>query len=189
MSTRKTLVIVLCVLLLAALAPAARAGVFTGTCALNVTFNFDTPVRSITSTQARMATSYNVNAGDAADLNPLKAGSQGCAINASPLDPFRGTSASGGGSAISWTCEAVAASGSWDQQFHPDPDPVSGSHTIAGTWGNWVMFVNNPSLSFTATINLTVAPADAGKLAQCETNGITSLRMTGVMHLQDPEVP
>jgi hypothetical protein len=193
MPIRKLVVIALCSVLVGALAPAARAGVFTGTCILNVAFTFDTPIRSVTSgtasgPEAAMAVGYEVSASNGADVNPVKAGQQGCVIDVDPLDPFRGTAASGGGTAVSWTCEDVVAGGSWNQEFFPDPDPMFGSHTIVGTWGNWVMEVHNPSLTFTATINLTVAPSDVRKLQECETNGITELQMVGVMHLQDPEV-
>jgi hypothetical protein len=194
MSWRKALVITVASTLLGAIAPPASAGVFTGTCVLNFSFEFGTPVRSVTSLTAagpsapEALMTYDVTAYTGADLNPLKAGSQSCAMDVEPLDPFRETAAFGSGDALSWTCEEAAGTGSWHQDFYPDPDSVDGAHVLTGTWDNWVMVVNNPTLSFTGTINLTVAPADVGKLAQCETNGISSLRMIGVMHLQDPEV-
>ncbi|HEY7873795.1 MAG TPA: hypothetical protein VIG64_01605 [Actinomycetota bacterium] len=196
MSTRKLLVISVISLLLTGVAPSARAGIFTGTCAVNVTFTFGGPIYSATAgilpgdarPSEALSMPYDVEMTGAADLNPLKAGSQACTMDVDPLDPFRDTFASGGGTAVSWTCEEAVGFGSWQQHFEPDPGPVVGSHAIAGPWGNWTMVVNNPGLTFTGTVHLTVAPSDSTTLAQCELGGITRLRMTGVMHLQDPEV-
>jgi hypothetical protein len=175
-----------CLLLL--VAPVARGSVFTGTCVLNLTFNFDSPIKAAALSQGRNV-SYSISASPAADLNPLDGGSQPCVVDTNALNPFRPTDASGSGQAIAWTCEAAAGTGSWDQSWTPDPVSVSGAHAITGTWGNWHMVVNNASLSFTGSMDLTVAASDATKLSQCAGAGISSLRMTGVMHFQDPEMP
>ena len=168
----------------------ARAAIFTGTCVMNLDFEFSTPIRSATSFAAaeRRSTSYNIGGFGAADLNPLTDRFESCVVDNDPLNPFKVTSASGDGNAIAWYCEAAAGSGSWTQDWDPDPGAVVGSHTIAGTWGNWVMVVSDPTLNFTGTINLTVAPSDETKLRDCELNGISNLRMTGVMHFQDPPI-
>jgi hypothetical protein len=193
MPYRKLLLAALVSALFATAAPSANATVFTGTCVLDLQFQFSDAIRSARNVigvghTAQAVTTYDITATSAADMDPTKAGSQACTMDVTPLDPSRETAAWGSGQALSWTCEATAGTGSWHQDFYPDPASVTGSHAIGGTWGNWVMFVNNQSLNFTGTINLTVAPSDAAKLAQCETTGITDLRMTGVMHLQDPEV-
>jgi hypothetical protein len=168
----------------------AHATIFTGTCAIALDFEFSSPIRSITSASApRASTSYEASIRGAADLQPIEPGIQACIVDNTPTSPFKGTFGFASGNAISWTCEATAGSGSWQQDWVPDPGVVFGVHTIAGTWGNWVMVVNNESLSFTGTANLTVAPADETKLADCERSGISNLSMVGVMHFQDPPPP
>ena len=186
MSRRRTLVALLAVSLLSALAPRADATIWTGSCALSLTFTFDQPVRA--ANWGVRSPSYTVEANDARDLDPLSAGTQGCTINASPLDPFRATAAAGNGTATVWTCESTFGSGSWDQSFDPDPASTSGGHVITGTWGDWTMEVNSFALDFAGVINLTIDPSEAAKLATCETSGISSIRMVGTMHFQDPSV-
>lgn len=188
MSKRKSLSLALAACLLLLVAPSARASIFTGTCVLNLTFNFESPIRSVAVNGGRDI-GYDISVSPAADLSPLDGGSQPCVVDTNALNPFRPTTATGSGRAIAWTCEAAAGSGSWDQAWFPDPAHVDAAHSIFGTWGNWVMVLNNASLSFTGHMNLTVASSDATKLSTCETSGISSLRMTGVMHFQDPEMP
>jgi hypothetical protein len=185
MSRNRSLVILLAVSLLSVLAPRADATVWTGVCTMSLSFSFDTPIKS---TASLTGPNYDVFAGDARDLNPLASGMQGCAVDTSALSPFRSTSASGAGHSILWTCDQTTASGSWEQTWDPDPPSVTGAHTITGTWGQWTMVVNSPSLNFTGVMDLTLDPSFATTLAQCELGGIYNLRMIGVMHFQDPVV-
>jgi hypothetical protein len=187
---KKPLVLALVACFLVNISPPARASIFTGTCALRLEFSFDTPVQSLTAPVERAAApSYQASIAGAADFNPLAPGVQACVVDNTPTSPFKGTSGFLSGTAIAWACEAAAGSGTWEQDWHPDPGAVFGAHTIAGTWGNWVVAVNNSNLSFTGTANLTVAPEDEAKLAECELGGISDLSMVGVMHFQDPPPP
>lgn len=182
---KRMALILLAVSTIALGAPApANATVFTGSCALNLTFSFHTRVRPASSLQT--AVGYDVTATSARDLDPLAAGSQPCVVDTDALNPFRTTDAAGSGNSLAWTCEFASGTGSWNQSWTPDPAPLFGSHTISGPWGDWTLIVNSPSLNFAGVAHLTVDPADATSLAQCETGGISSLRMTGVMYFQDP---
>jgi hypothetical protein len=70
-----------------------------------------------------------------------------------------------------------------------DPPAVSdGSHNLAGTWGSWILVLENVDLSFTGVVVLTVHPDDAAKLATCGGAGFTSLKMIGHEIAQDPAV-
>lgn len=167
----------------------ANAGIFTGTCVLNVTFQFFSPVNGTTS-----APSYSVSISpSAADFDPLWSGTQPCAVSGD-VSPARTTVGGGSGSSTIWSCGAVLASGDWDQSWfnrsgNAGPPSLNGSHTITGTWDNWEMVVRNPSLSFTGNIHLTLSPFENSKALGCAGGGITSLTMIGVMVFQDPEVP
>ena len=186
MSRKRWLIVLSAVAVLSSLAPNADATVWTGTCALSLTFTFNQPVRSASA--GVRSPSYSIQANDARDLDPLSAGTQGCTINASPLDPFRATGAGGEGNSVVWTCESAAGTGSWEQSWDPDPASTSGTHAITGTWGNWVMEVNSFALNFAGVINLSLDPSEATKLSACETTGISSIRMVGIMQFQDPAV-
>jgi hypothetical protein len=175
---KKTALLGMVASLLAFGAPQANATIFSGACAIGLTFQFSRPVTAIPST-----VSYDVSSSAPAGLT-LSNGS--CLTDTNPLQPFRPTSASGSGEAVSWSCEAVVGFGSWQQSFNPDPPPMEGVHSIHGTWGNWTMVVRNSALNYTGEMALTVDPFDAAKAAQCASGGISSLRMVGVMHFQDP---
>ena len=181
MVARKLGLVALIVSLMLVGAPRADAAIWTGSCALDVTFVFDRTVRATTT-----AVGYSIFTSPAADLDPLTSGAQPCVVDTSPLDPFRATSASGGGNAAAWNCESTVGLGSWDQSWEPDPPSVYGSHVIVGGGGHWTMEVNNPELNFTGVLELTLDASDATKPAQCATTGIGSLRMTGTMFFQDP---
>jgi hypothetical protein len=186
---KKPFALALIVCLFWNIAPPARATIFTGTCAVALDFEFSAPIRSVTSAtapQPKAAASYEVSIFGLTDLNPLTGGVEACVVDNTPTNPFKRTFGSASGNAIAWNCEETLGSGTWQQDWDPDPGAVFGAHTIAGTWGNWVMVVNNDSLSFTGTMHLTVAPEHATKLAECETNGMTHLSMVGIMHFQDP---
>lgn len=185
MRTRALLMSGLSMILLVVTGPQASAQVWTGACVLNVTFQFGSPVR-LTGTNP----GYTISVTPAADLDPTWSGSQPCVTSLDALSPARATSVSASGSSTLWTCGSVLASGRWDQQWtdrsgNSSPPAVFGSHTIAGSWGDWVLEVRNPSLNFLGIMPLTVHPSSASKIAQCST-GISSLTMTGVMEFQDP---
>ncbi len=169
-------------------APAAEASLWSGTCAVNVTFTFSSPVRSPDPTTLTVTRpSYSISVAPAADLNPLTSASEPCAVTLSGVDPFRETSVSASGTSTLWTCQATRAGGSWTQSWGGSPPAVSGSHAIVGGPDGWTMVVHNsPSLTFVGTMELVVHPGDTAKLAQCALGGITSLTMTGVMVFQDP---
>jgi hypothetical protein len=166
--------------LLAFGAPQAQANVFSGVCAVGLTFQFDRPVTAVPA-----PVHYDIFAGAPRGVT-LANGP--CVSDVEPLSPFRNMSASGSGDAVTWSCEAVVGLGSWEQSFNPDPPPMFGSHTITGTWGDWTMVVRNAQLNYTGEIQLTLDPFDAAKSAQCAAGGISTLSMTGVMHFQDPSL-
>jgi hypothetical protein len=170
----------LVILVVAFASPPAHATVFSGACAVSVNFSFNSPV-----TATPKSIGYSVALGPARTVTQV---TRGCVTDVSPLSPFRSTSGSGSGHAVTWTCEAAVGLGTWEQSWDPDPPPMSGAHSIAGTWGDWTMVVNSSALNFVGEMELTVDPADAAKLAQCATSGISSLSMIGIMHFQDPSL-
>lgn len=183
---RRTIVVMCAVAaLLASAVPPVNAGLYSGTCVLKVTFNFNSPVKTLNT-----APGYSVSVSPAADVDPTWSGQQPCAVSLDPLSPARETSVSASGSSSIWACGGVLASGSWDQQWTDEsgsasPSAVFGSHTITGTWGAWTLEVRNSSLSFVGVAELTVDPSDATKASRCP-SGFSSLTMTGVMAFQDP---
>ena len=178
--------IVTCVAVAAAVAVTAapaEAAAWNGSCALNVTFNFTSPVLRAGLTVTRP--SYTISVTPAADLNPLTGVSEPCEVAPGGLSPFRETSVTAGGTSSLWTCEATDAGGTWNQSWNPSPPAVSGSHVITGGPGGWTMVLHNsPTLTFVGVMHLVVHPSDALKLAQCEVSGMSSLRMTGVLEFQ-----
>jgi hypothetical protein len=166
--------------------PSASASLWSGTCALDVTFSFSSPVRRL-DPLALTRPSYSISVAPAVDLDPLTGGSQPCAVTLSGTNPFRETSVSASGTSTLWTCEATSAGGSWTQGWNGSPPSVNGSHLITGGSDAWTMVVHNgPPPTFAGSMELVIHPDDAGKLAQCELNGVSSLKMTGVMVFQDP---
>lgn len=156
----------------------AQASVWTGACPVQVDFSFGSKVRSA-ATLSRP--SYSVSISNALGLP--------CAVSLEVSQPLRTTSGGGNGTSLVWTCESTYASGSWSQQWSPSLPPVSGSHVITGTWGDWTLIATSSSLNYAGVAALTVHPLQAAKLLQCETGGITSLSMLGTMVFQDPEIP
>jgi hypothetical protein len=166
--------------------PQANAALWTGACAVNVRFNFATPVRAVGT-----APDYSITVSSVADLDPLNSGTQGCAVTLDPLEIGRSTSVSATGSSVEWSCAAAVASGSWNQQWFDSsgsgsPPAMFGSHTVTGTWGDWVLTLTDASLTTVGVAELTLAPTEATKLAQCPLIGFTSLGMTGTLVFQDP---
>ncbi|MGH2684830.1 MAG: hypothetical protein ACRDJP_05110 [Actinomycetota bacterium] len=159
---------------IALLAPAspADAAIWSGACALDVTFTFQSPVRS--GAIALSHPGYNLSA------------SGQCAITLDIGNPLRTTAVIGSGTSDAWTCEAALGSGTWNQDFDPDPPDVLGSHRLDGVWDAWTLVVQDPGLTFLGVAELVVDPSQPDALVRCLTGGLTSLRTTGVMVFQDP---
>jgi len=183
--TRRALIIAIAVAaLMVGLVPNASAGLYSGSCQLVLTFNFSSGVGLDTKP------SYSISASPAVDLDPTWSGSQPCLVTLDAFNPTRETSVSGSGSSSIWACGAVLASGSWDQSWTnksggSSPSAIFGSHTITGSFGEWILEVRNP-LSFVGAAEMTVHPLDATKAAQCASGGFSSIRMIGTMVFQDP---
>ena len=178
---RKTLGAVLALLLVAGAASPARANLWTGTCALQVTISFDFPVRPPIA-----STSYRIEAWGAADLDVTTSGLQPCAATLAER-AFSGTSVVGEGSAIVWSCEETVALGSWDQSFDAEGPPnFVGTHVLTGPWGAWTLHVQTPSLNVLGAGELTLHPLDATKTLGCGVGSIQSVTMVGVLAFQDP---
>ena len=167
--------------------PGAHALPWSGTCSLALTFQFGSPVRSATASAGPVSRpTYSIQVAPATDLNAATSAIEPCVIEPGGLAPFRTTSIAASGSSTVWTCEGTEAAGSWQQSWTPSPPPmVSGSHVITGGPQTWTLVIYNyPAGRYIAAMELTVHPADAAKLAQCELGGMTSLRMMGLLEFQ-----
>lgn len=182
---RRIAVVVGTMTLLATAAPASAAE-WSGTCALTLTFNFETPVRAATP-QWLTTPDYTITVAPAADLSANTPVVEPCAVSLTGTNPFRRTWVTASGTSDWWTCESTVASGTWSQGWYTSPSTIIGSHLVNGGPEAWTMVVHNwPTLSFVGTIDLTVHPDHAQRLAQCETSGISSLKMIGIMKFQYP---
>jgi hypothetical protein len=178
--------VVAIVALTASWVPPAHAALWTGTCTVLVTVNFGTRITAA----GISGTNYSISL-EGVDLNPVTAGQQACAITLDPLEPTRSTGGGGNGSSSLWTCGFGLGSGSWSQSWADSsgvgsPPTVVGSHTITGSWNDWVLEVNNPALNFVGVAELTLQAAENLKLAQCAGAGVSSITMIGQMIFQDP---
>lgn len=177
----RLLVAILSILIVAGGSVPARAGLWTGACALRITFLFHEPVRPPLSSPG-----YDFEAFGAADLDPLTTGIQPCALSLSG-SVFSGTAADGTGSASAWSCGTTLARGSWRQEFDAEgPLPFSGTHLLTGTWGDWTLQVQSSSLNVVGVGELTLQAADALKTPSCATGSLQTLTMVGVLVFQDP---
>lgn len=171
----------LALLLVAGGAAPARADLWTGACALRVTLTFHSPVRPPLS-----APGYDIEAAGAADLDLTTPGIQPCARTLSG-GAFGTTQAGGSGSATAWSCGTTVARGSWDQSFDEEGPPgFSGSHVLTGTWGDWTLHVQTPSLNVVGVGELALQAVEATKTPSCATGSLQSLTMVGVLVFQDP---
>jgi hypothetical protein len=160
-------------------APNANAWLSTGACAVRVQFTFNARVKS--SAVALTHPSFSVS------LSSLLG--ESCAITLSGLDPIHSTNASASGTSTIWTCESVFAGGSnWNQSFGPTVAPVDNAlFTVTGSWGDWnIVLLDTGPPTYVGEVHLTLDPFQALTLAACETGGITSLSMVGVLVFQDP---
>jgi hypothetical protein len=171
----------LALLLVAGGSAPARADLWTGACALRVTLTFHSPVRPPLS-----APGYDIEASGAADLDLTTPGIQPCARTLSG-GAFGTTQAGGSGSAAAWSCGATVGRGSWDQSFDEEgPQGFSGSHVLTGTWGDWTLHVQTPSLNVVGVGNLALQAVEATKTPSCATGSLQSVTMVGVLVFQDP---
>ncbi|MGH2754970.1 MAG: hypothetical protein ACRDLB_11115, partial [Actinomycetota bacterium] len=120
-------------------------------------------------------------------------GTQECAISLDALEFSRTTDISASGTSTEFSCSAVVASGSWDQEWRDSggassPTPMfGGTHTIDGTWGDWVLTIRDDDPAVVIGVaQLTVDPGGATDFSQCPLVGLTRLRMVGAIVFQDP---
>lgn len=185
MDTTKTrrrmfgLALALC--LVAGGASPARAGLWSGACALRVAITFDTPVRPPVA-----STSYTIEAIGAVDLDVLTPGLQSCAFTLTG-SPAGATGAIGHGSALVWSCAETVALGSWHQSFEAEGPPAfSGTHVLTGSWGAWTLHVQTPALNVLGVGELTLDPSAATRTVGCGVGSIESVTMVGTLVFQDP---
>jgi hypothetical protein len=185
---KKTLFVVAqAVSLLVATAAPGHAALFSGACTLEVTINFDSPV---TMTDSNPGYSLTISGGT--DLDSSRAGNQACVTSLDFVDPFRRTFGDGVGDSTTWTCTSAFSSGSWDQSWYDErgsgsPPPLTGTHTLIGTWNAWLLEVTSPSLNYVAVGELRVAPEHQGAITSaCQKGGIRSLKLVGTLVFQDP---
>ncbi len=114
MRARVVGLVVSAVVMLATVHTPVQASVWSGSCALNLTFNFGSRVRPL-SLSSVSRPSYTISAEAAVDLNPSTTAKEACAITLDALNPFRPTGISASGTSHLWTCEATDARGSWLQ--------------------------------------------------------------------------
>ena len=168
--------------LLASTAAPAQAILFVGTCALKVTFRFETPVG------LDSAPDYSVT------VAPLDPSVKPCVTT----EHFRsvgrttGVTANNGESTF-WTCDSVLGSGGWFQWWRDSdgllsPPSVNASHRITGTWGAWTMEMESANpVNFLGVMELTLDQAFAQQAtAQCANGTLKTLRTVGVQVFQDP---
>lgn len=164
-------------------APGAQSLVWSGSCTLQLTFDFSSRIRSASSLVLTNP-SYSISVSPV-DLDPLAGGTQGCLT--SPTGLLTTTNAWGGGSSLLWTCEGTLANGSWNQNWGSGPPHVAGSHLITGSGGSWTMEIHQlTGPTFVGTMELTVHPLSALSYANCPSAGVRSITMIGVLVFQDP---
>lgn len=171
MKSRAVMVVLITVLAAFGLgAPSASASSLVhGECVVNLTFDFDSPVKSTLTSPT-----YS-----------LSGLGQCFTLLNTDLDPT--TSVVGSGSSTVWSCGATLAGGTWDQSWDPAPSAIAGVHSITGTWGAWEIVVQAPGYlgvgEFTTRAD---QPSEALKVTKCATSGISKIKMTGVLSFQDP---
>jgi hypothetical protein len=156
--------------------------IYAGSCQLSVTFRFQSqPIGFGTFRNP----SYTI---DAFPLLP-------CQLTDDVLDPLRSTSITASGGSDIFNCEAVVASGSWSQSWQKgngsySPQPViGGSHRVYGTYDNWVMELEGPSVvQFAGAIHLRLDPTRAAfTSAACASGSLWELQTIGTQVFEDPQ--
>jgi hypothetical protein len=187
---RTFLAIVAAVCLLGPVDVASGATLWVGSCNIDLTLHFDTPVRgngTAPTYSIQLTPSLVDYAPDAVTGWP---GNQNCLVE--PLDPTQPQRESfgiGSGSSTIWTCATASSGGAFQQDFYDrnkslEPPSVSGQHFIAGTWGDWTFTLTGTN--FIGVAHLTTAPFENLKFLDCAKDGFSSLTMTGVMEFSDP---
>lgn len=173
--------------LVVGLAVPSHASLFTGACTIEVILNFDSPVRATDTFP-----DYTLTIQGGTDLDSGRAGNQACITSLDFVDPLRRTFGEGVGDSTTWTCSSTFSSGTWyqtwqDQQGQFSPPPLTGSHTLIGSWNAWVLEVVSPSLNYVGVGHLRVAPEHQGAISNgCLGRGIDSLKLVGNLVFQDP---
>lgn len=159
----------------------ADAIVWSGSCALNVRFNFSPYVTSVASDPGWVSNpDYWLTVTPAVDLNPLTGIKESCAATLTGVPPFVPTSVSAEGTTATWSCEGVLGSGGWTQSWNGAIADVYGTHTITGSPESILLTITSfPAASFVAEMELAVV--DPLRQAQCHIGSILSLQTTGVM--------
>ena len=185
---RKTTLLVLTILVGGMLPtpPASGVSLWSAACALNLRFDFNSPIRA-----TGTAPGYDLIVTASQDLDPQAGGLQTCASTVETAELLRSTIVDADGSSSLWSCSAVLASGNWDQEWvdsggDRSPPSLEGGHTIAGTWGDWQLVVRDQALTTVGVGQFTVDARDADLISDCPLVGVTTLRMTGAVFYQDP---
>jgi hypothetical protein len=166
-------------------AQASRANlvIYAGSCPLEVTFKFHEPIGVGT----LGAPGYDLEVGQYLGLP--------CVLTDDPIDPLRSTTVSAGGGSNLFNCDAALGFGSWNQSWRKgngiySPQPVNGgSHRVYGTWDNWVLETEGPSIvTFAGAAHLRLDPLSAGfTAAACSNGSLWELRMIGTQVFEDPQ--
>jgi hypothetical protein len=189
-AVRRILAIVAAVCLLGPVDVASSATLWVGSCVVDVTLNFDTPVRGNAT-----APGYSI------DLRPSLVdyapdaltgwpGNQNCLVEPlDPTEPQRESFGFGDGTSTIWTCATASSGGAFQQDWYDSdnnlsPPNVVGQHFIAGTWGDWTFTLTGTN--FIGIAHLTTSPFENLKFQECAKLGFMSLTMTGVMEFSDP---
>lgn len=171
----------LALLLVTGAAAPARAGLWSGACALRLTISFSSGARPPLSSP-----SYGLSATGAADLDLLKPGIQACATTVTGAISSA-TGAGGTGQALAWSCGTTVATGSWSQSFDAEgPAGFSGTHALTGTWGDWTLEVHSNELNVFGVGNFVLQPGEATKTTSCAIGSLDSVTMIGELVFQDP---
>lgn len=183
---RRLLVIAVVLSVLGSTMPVANAAFWTGSCIVGLKLDFNSPVR-LTGT----ALSYSVTMEPIVDLDLTVSGAQPCLVTLDSDQVSRSTSVSASGSSTAWSCSATLASGGWNQSWTDrngvaNPPTFFGSHTLTGTWNNWVLTIRDTSLSVIGVAHLSTQLQEATMLERCAGAGFTSIRMNGVLAFQSP---
>jgi hypothetical protein len=162
----------------------AKVVVYAGTCELRVTFHFNGPIGFGTLT----------NPGYTIEVQPVS-GVMPCQLSDDPLNPLRNTEVTASGSSSLFDCDTAVASGGWSQSWTKgngtySPQPVSGGrHKVFGTWDNWVIETEGPSIAtFAGALYLQLDPLWAAQNAvACSNGSLWELHMIGTQVFQDPQ--
>jgi hypothetical protein len=188
MKSRRRLIGVLIPLLLAGSTTPAGADAWSGSCVLDLQFQFN---QLVLLSGTRAGYTIGVSAPTDADLDKGWSGTQACVTSLDPTDPIRRTVVTNTGSSgnTEFSCSLVHSWGGWNQSWFDrsgdaNPGNIAGSHLLVGTWDDWTMRIEAPN--FVGVVELRVHPDDIGRVGDCRGVGLAFLKMRGVMYFQDP---